>query len=844
MQALENRNALLELLAQGATVLTPNNRLSAALLDQFFKATEAQTVTKPTCLPYSTAVTKAYQQLLFAQPNTAHPLLFNQAQCQHVWRQIIQSEPTLTYSEGLLGAVMQAFEHAQQWNINPAHSSFDHTPQTQQFQRWWQDFNQQLTQKNALSEHQLIPYLIQKNTRLFSKPVVWICFDDFTPQQLSLQQHLTDCGLTQYAYDLKDKGCMPLRLAAKDGMEEYDQLIAWLHVKLQQGDQRIGVVIPQLAQESRAFHRMLLKHFDSDLFNISLGQPLSHFPLIAHALNWLELDKQHLNPHKIALLLQSPYLACAKEEFGARTTHWQDSQLNQDQSVPFTAFIQDLKAKAPQLTACLNKIKPYPKKASPQEWVKQFQERLNGLGFPGDYGLNSENYQCLNRFSALFDELRQLALVSPQFTAAQALSALKLLAENTIFQAQKTTAVIQVSGLLEASGCEFDSLWVMGLTDQCLPQKARLSAFISPQLQRELLMPHSLPERELLFAQQTLDRLRKGSTSTVFSYSRLQGDSPNLPCALITEFPPFQALTLNAKPEQLCALISLEEMYQLPLTSEERASGGTALLANQAKCPFKAFAEHRLQAKPSPTGSDGLNNRERGQVIHRVMELLWRPLSSQHNLLQLSPSALNQAIDKAIQTTLDPLKLSHPDGFPALIQEIESLRLKRLVLSCLEWEKQRPPFEIEALEQSYSIALAGIEFKVRVDRLDRVGEKKWVIDYKSSLPASKPWYEDRPKEPQLLLYALLDESINALLLLQLKTGQLTCSGLSEEKQTITGITALKKEMNWTDCTDEWRHQLTLLAEEFKQGHCPPTPISPAICQQCDFQNLCRFQAGE
>src|SRR4029079_3574934 len=117
--------------------------------------------------------------------------------------------------------------------------------------------------------------------------------------------------------------------------------------------------------------------------------------------------------------------------------------------------------------------------------------------------------------------------ISATLNKKEALDALTHLIENTIFQAKKTNAPIQISGLLEASGCEFDSLWVMGLTDQCLPQNTRLSAFIPPQLQRELLMPHSLPARELQFAKQTLQRLQRGSDTTVFSYSKLQGDNPN-----------------------------------------------------------------------------------------------------------------------------------------------------------------------------------------------------------------------------------------------------------------------------------------------------------------------------
>jgi probable DNA repair protein len=441
---------------------------------------------------------------------------------------------------------------------------------------------------------------------------------------------------------------------------------------------------------------------------------------------------------------------------------------------------------------------------------------------------------------ALFDEFRQLALISPVFTREEALNALTQLATHTIFQAQKSNAPIQISGLLEASGCEFDSLWVMGLTDHCLPAKTRLSAFIPPHLQHDLYMPHSTATRELHFAKQTLQRLNKGSKSTVFSYPKLQGDRPNLPSALITHYPSFVASTIEAQDKYISPLSELNEDYLIPLQPNERLAGGTALLANQAKCPFKAFAEHRLAAKPMPEIVDGINNKERGTIIHKIMEVLWDHLKKQSTLLSLEQKELEALIEHAIEQAQAGTDATLEEHHQQL-HHIERTRLKRLTLASLEWEKQRPSFEITALEQSYTIYLSGLEIKVRVDRLDRIEDKLWVIDYKSTLPTHKPWNEERPQEPQLLLYALLNEDINTLLFLQIKTGKILCSGLSEHQSELKGVSTLKKEQNWSDTRTYWHQQLTTLAEEVLNGHCPPQPINDTVCSYCDFKNLCRIQ---
>lgn len=843
MRNLNNKNELLHLLAQGATVITPNNRLSNTLLQEYFAFSQNKTVDKPACYPYRTALIKAFEQLVFHNPYQNWPILLNKTQCQHLWSKLIKSAPHITYSEGLLNTVMQAWEHCQQWQINPDDPAFLYTPQTRQFQLWWQLFNKQLNNSNAISEHQILTYLLAADKQLFSRHLVWVCFDDFNPLQVRLQNHLNNHDVIQYCYDLTAQSATPSVLAAQDNKDEYQQLMLWLRARLAKGDRRIGVVIPELEQEFCFLQRTLPQHFALDLFDISLGQPLSRFPIIAHALVWINLDMQQLNHHQATLLLQSPYLGYAKEEFISRSHHLQDSLLLQTQTCSLKRFCQDIQQSTPKLAELLTKLTPYPDSASLQQWIHIFQDRLNTLGFPGDYGLNSENYQCFNRFSTLFDEFRQLTVVSTKLMRNEAIDAFTLLLNNTIFQAQKMSAPIQISGLLEASGCEFDSLWVMGLTDQCLPQKPRLSAFIPPQMQRDLLMPHSLPIRELQFARQTLQRLERASSVTVFSYSRLQRDTPNLPCSLIACYPDFEPLPVDVNLEQDSCLVTLEESYIVPPKTNERIAGGTAILANQAKCPFKAFAKHRLRAEPVQSLSDGIDNKEKGIIVHKVMELLWQELGSQKKLLDLEAHVLADYIEKAIQTALLPLQQHQSDVIPDLVQEVEQTRLKRVVQSCLEWEKQRPPFTIAAIEHSYSINLAGLDFSVRVDRLDQVEQTKWVIDYKSTLPGSKPWNEERPQEPQLLLYALLDEHINALLLLQLKTGKIACSGLSEEKQVISGISALKKDETWDDSRAKWRQQLTLLAEEIQAGYCAPQPLSAAICQQCDFQNLCRYQVS-
>ncbi|MFW2533239.1 MULTISPECIES: PD-(D/E)XK nuclease family protein [unclassified Legionella] len=838
---MNNKTQLLTLMREGAIVITPNNRLSTELLNDFFAAVPLSIQDKPRCFPYRAFLLDTFKKIRHKNPHTNYPIVLTTQQLRHLWRQILSNHASLPVNEGLLKAVEEAWTRCHLWQLDFHHPAFSYTAQTRQFQQWARQLQQELDKLDAITEDELATYLSTQQNILDAQPLIWACFDDYTPQQKALQKLFNAQGCQIYHYDLAPQPAIGYQCIAQNDDDEQQQLIHWIKGRLAQGETHIAVVVPDLQIQSQGLQRLLQQQFPVEQFNLSLGQALADYPLVAHALCWLHLDGKTITAQQARLLLHSPYLAYSQTEMLARAQCMEDSSSLRELNIASSTLIKDWHYTAPKLAKVLENITAYPEHASPQTWANAFKTRLAAMGFPGEYPLDSATYQCYQRFLIVFDEFKQLALITPSMNKEQALLTLNELLKSTIFQPKKAKAVIQVLGLLEASGCLFESLWVTGLTDQCLPQKARLSAFIPISLQRAYSMPHADPLRELQLAQKTLARLKNSSAHTVFSYSRLSKDQPNMPSPLLVDLETYYAPLIETVAQQ-SHLTSFNETYYLPLIDNENIRGGTAILANQAKCPFRAFAAHRLHVRAAAEMSTGPDAMERGQLIHKIMELLWQTLQTQENLLSLDEGQLNELIVNAITSAIEPLVKQRPSSFSTLIQDVELVRLKRLVHACLTWERQRPPFSVDALEQTFTINLAGIDFYVRVDRLDNVAEnKKWVIDYKSSLPQSLPWKEDRPQEPQLLLYALLDETINALLFAQLKAGQLTCKGLSAETYPVPGIIALKKDENWVDYRQHWQSQLNDLAGEFSQGHCPPRPNNGSVCQNCDYQSLCRFR---
>ncbi|MEK7861728.1 MAG: hypothetical protein AAB295_00485, partial [Chloroflexota bacterium] len=72
-----------------------------------------------------------------------------------------------------------------------------------------------------------------------------------------------------------------------------------------------------------------------------------------------------------------------------------------------------------------------------------------------------------------------------------ALARLARRAAETPFQPKRDPAPVQVMGLLEAVGLDFDHLWIAGLHDEIWPASPRPNPFLPALLQRRMRVPHA-----------------------------------------------------------------------------------------------------------------------------------------------------------------------------------------------------------------------------------------------------------------------------------------------------------------------------------------------------------------
>ena len=220
------------------------------------------------------------------------------------------------------------------------------------------------------------------------------------------------------------------------------------------------------------------------------------------------------------------------------------------------------------------------------------------------------------------------------------------------------------------------------------------------------------------------------------------------------------AETMSAPPlwsaQQIEAPV-LEELVdeRAPAVGSEERTHGVATLRSQSQCPFRGFAETRLDACVLEQPIPGFNERERGQILHDALQGIFTAVGNSRSLQDLLTrrEASAALIADHIGRAVDGQCAKRNPG--ARWAERERTRLQGLLERWLELESRRAPFQVEHVEGSGETAVhGGLAYQLRIDRIDRLEDGSHVlIDYKSGW-VQPDWRGERPDNPQLPMYAL------------------------------------------------------------------------------------------
>ena len=872
--------AVIAALAGGATLVTASQRLARHLAADYGAGQQTQGAKvweAPDILPWNQWLERFWQESFGLLDGDAPQLLLSDFQELTLWEEAIQQDgESLLQVPAAARSAREAWQLLHAWHLTIARAQENTSEDVSAFARWAKAYQQRCTSSDWLDSARL-PDAVRRGFaagRLAPPPVLILAgFDELTPQQNELLSVLRERGVTVTALTVTLQAASVARVGYDDRRAEIHAAAAWARSMLESGQTRIGVVVPDITVQRATLVRLL----DEALlpvallpggsvvrpYNVSLGEPLASWPVIHVALLVLEFGTGALPIARLGTVLRSPFLAGAANESSARAQL--DALLRQagEETVSITALLRRAQSEltkphsaAPQLHSQLrawrDAIPARSQRLVPSDWSEQFARLLQLSGWPGDGALDSDSHQAVMVWRELLAAFAAQDLVSTRLNYSEALATLRRMAGERVFQPQTPAAPVQVLGLLEASGLDFDSLWVMGLDDESWPPSPRPNPFLPLDLQRARGIPHASAERELEFARRLTERLAASAGNVVFSYPLNAGDETRRASPLLQAYAEATPNDLPAPQENLASHIfaarqleALQDEQAPALSLGSAVKGGTRLFQYQAACPFRAFATLRLDARTPEEPQPGLDAKARGMLLHSALEVLWKTLGSHAALCGMSEDSLLVAIRNAVNEAMAILARDRSQTLSGRFREIETLRLVRLLRAWLEQEKARAPFQVVAAEQKKTIELGGLVIEGRIDRVDQLADgARVVIDYKTGKTSTKSWEGERPDEPQLPLYAVhlrRDQQVAAALFAQLRAGALGFTGIAQRAGIAPKVKpAGENDAAWDTQLSTWQATLTNLAEAFRAGDARVDPKEyPHTCQYCGLQALCR-----
>jgi probable DNA repair protein len=871
-------------LARGATVVAANPRAARVLELRY---AEDQRVAghsiwpSPAIRDWDSWLRDLWGDHAFSSPNA--PLLLTPLQERTVWTRIQRNDNAPVASpESMAALAAEAWSLLSAYNAHSACRSSWQETDAEHFRLWAAEFDRTCSRHNWVSTSQLESVLTPLIENLTLPPeILFTGFDRITPAQeaflAALQSRATINTFTPDPHE-------PARqwIAASDQREEIAAAADWARgLLLENPAARIAIIVPGIASArgeiDRAFRRILMPATEditqpSSLlpWEFSLGQPLAGVPAIRAALLLLRWIAHPLHEEEISWLMLSGFVAdtvtnhLALASNDARQRRY--GLLSPERSL--AAFRESL-LKFPVLVSLQNHLYEYARAIEayrilttahqPSAWTELVHLLLARIDWPGQRPADSSQFQALQRWQRLLDELALLDFDGAHYSYADFLKILERHALESIFAPQSHDAPIQIMGPLASSGQQLDAIWFMKTDDAAWPARGRFHPLLPASTQRKFQMPHATPEDDWNIAHKVTSRLLNSAPQIVFSYAQRDKDTELRPSPLIAilfapEAKPQPASTPRPTPTDPDLEEITDESGTLPWPQEQNA-GGAHVLKHQAACPFQAFAAIRLRAQPLDETEWGISPSERGKLLHNVMQRLLSPTAPapfrtrDDIVTAIATKQLPAILDAHIDAAITAQYRSTPhDPWQQACLAAEKRRLKTRIEAWLTLEAERQPFTVEACEQSLpDVRVGDLRLKLRADRIDLLADNtRLLLDYKTGQISTTSWQGDRPNDPQLPLYAAYGnvENVSGILFARIRAGKIAFEGSIRDAQTQLSATIGAKKALVTDPysdakRDQWAQTLEKLSEEFLNGEAAVAPQAHA-CDHCHFHSLCRI----
>ncbi|HZF15209.1 MAG TPA: PD-(D/E)XK nuclease family protein [Steroidobacteraceae bacterium] len=695
----------------------------------------------------------------------------------------------------------------------------------------------------------------------------------FDPEPPALQMLFdafarSGASFTRLPFDRVDPVCRSFAAASAD--EELMAAARWACARIDAAPAiQIAVVVPDLAERRAQVRSVFDRLIDPSsllpstpgripLYSMIGGAPLDEHAIVDTALRALRMADADLSWTDLGQLLRSPYLPGWLQESGARARC--DRHLRMEGGIagrPATvlrfARTSDCGQWAQSCSAMSTELRDPRERLSPSVWAQRFGAALRAAGWGEGRPLASAEFQAANRFRELLAELAGLDPLLAPLDLASARRELERLCRDTGFQPESGDPPIRILDRIDHPGPVYDGLWITGLSAERWPRTAEPDPFLPIAGQRAARMPWASAADALQASQRAMRRLMGAAPEIIVSWPAHSDDAMTEPSSLIpaglAQWEPAGHGPTFAEAIRAASRMETLRDPGTPISPKpEILQGGTRVLELQAKCPFRAFGELRLQALRLESPRPGIARQLRGQLAHRSLEIVWRELGSQASLRALPLPGLQSIVATAVTRASAELA----SGVPRRLLEIERRRLAQAIEALLAVELGRAPFQVIAVEVSERHEVGGVALNFRIDRIDELeataGGGEFIIDYKTGRPTAPRWVGAGRDMPQLPAYAAArSRPLAGLAFAELNVRNPGFRGLAGGDAARTGIReprAARKLLADTSGLDalvaDWRAWTSGLVAAHIDGDARVDPVSASTCRECALAALCRI----
>jgi ATP-dependent helicase/nuclease subunit B len=881
-------------LERGATVVTGNQRAARTLRREFDRRNRARGLRSwqpAKAVAWDTWVSGWWSRLVME--GRVAQMLLNRSQELAVWRGILEAD------EGLEGRRKDSLAEmaAEAWRLLSSYNGlgFLRGPavgtDARAFQGWARGFERRCWAEGLLARAGLEDALRRSVTAgdldVGEWKILLVGFDSLTPAQAGLVDALRAAGARVEELRVVAPVGRRMLVSAEAEGEELRACARWVRGFLEErSDGRVAVIVPGLAGEQAEIERVFREVLAPELedigvgmmatpFEFSVGVALSATSMVAAAMNLLRWAKRALSLDRVSGLLLSPYFAEGRvgpeararlDAFALRRTKLLRPEVSLEELGRVVERsrgdgLGELKAALRGMAQVVARRFGRDEARSHAKWAEAMRELLSAAGWGAGSSEDSVEFQTRAKWESALDELTTLDFDGVRVEFEEALLTLEKIAGRMMFAPESHGAQVQVMGPLEAAGSHFDAVWFLRAGELSWPMEAQGNPLLPWQVRRDLGMPGGDAARELAFARRVTERIAESAGTVMFSYARHGGEetvkqraSAALRGIVLEEIDAARIL-MGDMVREIVAAEMVEDDVELPPLPDRVIRGGAALLAAQAACGFKAFAEQRLWSSEPETGELGMDAAQRGTVVHRVLERFWKNVKTQEELKTMSADERNEVLDWCIGQELPAISRGDDGVWELAYLDMERRRLHNLLGEWLELELERAPFEVKLSEERFDDVRVGpLRLRIIVDRVDLVeGDVEGaepaevILDYKTGRVEPKDWLSERPNQPQLPLYAVMGDAprIAGVAFAKVRLGdEMGLHGYATRGELLTKTDRLKEAATLEEQIGAWKIVLTRLAEEFAAGDVRVRPKQyPQTCEYCAQRLVCRLDAA-